>query len=67
MDSAITSSRDILLYAVPLVIVLLASMFKLDELLGAHKSKGARRRPMQRYSTLRTPIMSDPDGRPWTA
>jgi hypothetical protein len=65
MDSTLTSSRDILLYGLPLVVMLVASMFKVDELFGAPKNKAPRPRPAQGYNSVHSPMMSDPDGRPW--
>jgi hypothetical protein len=41
----------------------MASMFKLDELLGTSKDQQEQKRPLKRCS----PVMSDPDGRPWSA
>lgn len=67
MEPMLTSSRDIFLYGMPLIVMLLVSMFKLDELLGAAKSREPNRSSVQSSRTYRHSMMSDPDGRPWTA
>ena len=66
MDPMTATSHDLLIYGAPLVLALLASMFKLDELIGTSKSRKSSQLP-QRYGSMRASMMSDPDGRPWHA
>jgi hypothetical protein len=67
MDTFTASSRDILLYGLPLVVLLLISLFRLDELLGAPRSRNRNHGTDLGYRKLRAPMRSDPDGRPWNA
>jgi hypothetical protein len=67
-ETVILSSRDAILYALPLVVVLLVAMFRLDELFCARKTPPKQERDQQMH--LRkgpSPMFSDPDGRPWRA
>ncbi|MDR3791917.1 MAG: hypothetical protein P4L03_00920 [Terracidiphilus sp.] len=65
-SSTVISARDIFLYAIPLVLVLFASLFRLDELFCSRRSQQAnRRKPQIRLHRRRSGIGTDPDGRYW--
>jgi hypothetical protein len=64
MHTAILSSgRDMLLIAIPFVIVLVAGIFRLDQIIAAPKRKASQRRQLSGMNEDGKPIMSDPDGR----
>lgn len=67
MNPVTASTRDLLLYGLPLLVMLVVSMFKLDEFFGACKTRTSHRTRGSRGESFRSPMMSDPDGRPWTA
>ena len=64
-ETVILSSRDAILYALPLVLLLLATRFRLDELFAAHKGPEKQDKLPTRTHPHHTPMCSDPDGRPW--
>lgn len=64
MDT-VTSTHDLILYGLPLIVILLVVMFRLDELFGAGKKQKSAE--IERRAILRRSTMSDPDGRPWSA
>ena len=66
MDTVSSSTRDIVLYAVPLIALLLVSMFRLDEFFGSRRGAATGGQKQHRRTSMRSSMMSDPDGRPWT-
>jgi len=64
-DAILCSSRDTLLIAIPFLGMLLAGLFRLDELFAAPKKVGRQRRPPCGLDLDGRPILCDPDGRPW--
>lgn len=58
----ILSNSDALLVAVPLVGILFAGYFRLDELVGKSKKPVKSRRPMVGCDEHGLPICADPDG-----
>jgi hypothetical protein len=63
-QSTLLSSRDTLLIAIPLVLMVFLSAFRLDHLFAAPKASPDRRRPFSGVDKLGEPILCDPDGRP---
>jgi hypothetical protein len=62
------SARDILLYAIPLVLVLFVSLFHLDEFFYAQLDRQTNRRKSKiRLQRRRSGLGADPDGRFWNA
>ena len=61
----VTSTHDLILYGLPLIVILLVVMFRLDELFGAGKNQKPAEN--ERRAILRRSMTSDPDGRPWSA
>ena len=62
--SAVLSNADALLVAIPMVGMLFAGYFRLDELLGKPKKTQENRRQMSGWDKNGRPICADPDGRP---
>lgn len=62
MDVTLVSSRDLVLYALPVALLFAATMLRLDELV-LHRKKAAP--AAARHRPMRTAMFSDPDGRPW--
>lgn len=58
----ILSNTDALLVAVPMVGILFAGYFRLDELVGKSKKPAKMRRPMVGSDLDGRPICADPDG-----
>lgn len=64
MNDAIQSTgRDALLVGIPLVILMLVGLFRLDELFSRPKKSLKRRRPSCQMNADGEPVLSDPDGR----
>jgi hypothetical protein len=63
-QSALLSSRDTLLIAIPLVLMVFISAFRLDQVIAAPKASQLRRRPVNGVDEAGEPILRDPDGRP---
>jgi hypothetical protein len=57
------SSRDTLLITIPFVLMLLISMFRLDEMIAAPRRSVGRRRSACGVDEFGEPILCDPDGR----
>lgn len=64
VDTVLSSGRDTVLVAIPILTLLLASMFRLDQLIAAPKETGRRDRPPCGMDRNGEPILTDPDGRP---
>jgi hypothetical protein len=64
-ETVILSSRDAVLYALPLVLLLLATLFRLDEFFIVRKPPENQDKLPARAHPHHTPMCSDPDGRPW--
>ena len=64
-DPILKSGRDTLLVAIPFVICLVSSVFRLDELFfrSRKSSKKNSRRPPRGLNPKGEPIFTDPDGR----
>jgi hypothetical protein len=62
MDVTFVSTRDLILYALPLAILFAATALRLDELVTSRKKTPT---PGQHLHPMRTAMFSDPDGRPW--
>lgn len=58
------SNTDALLIAIPMVGILFAGYFRLDELFGKPKKPTETRRKMSGWDKDGKPICADPDGRP---
>ena len=58
----LVSGRDSLLIAVPFIVLLLSSVFGLDQLLATPKTAASRRRPACGIDEAGEPILYDPDG-----
>jgi hypothetical protein len=57
------SNRDALLVAVPFILCLMASMFRLDRGIAQPKGSLSRRRPACGVDQFGEPILRDPDGK----
>jgi hypothetical protein len=66
-DFIFASSRDMLLYTVPLIAALVVSLLRIDVFFFA-RSKSPKELPnkLQRKA-MRSGMNTDPDGRPWEA
>jgi hypothetical protein len=64
MDATLLSSRDLMFYALPIVILFFASVLRLDEMVTKRK-KIASSAPAEQRRPRRTSMLSDPDGHPW--
>ena len=58
------SNTDALLVAVPMIGILFAGYFRLDELFGKPKLAKKSRRPVSGWDKYGKPIVSDPDFKP---
>jgi hypothetical protein len=61
--SAVQSNTDALLVAIPMVALLFAGFFRLDELVGKSKKTTTHRRPVAGVDSKGRPICLDPDGK----
>ncbi len=61
--SILQSNRDALLVAIPMISILFAGFFRLDELFGKSRKLVKRRRSMAGSDEKGRPICVDPDGR----
>jgi hypothetical protein len=59
----LNSGRDMLLIAIPFAVLLVAVVFRLDEIIAAPKRALRQRRPLSGMNEDGKPILSDPDGR----
>lgn len=64
MDAIFLSSRDLMFYALPIVILFFASVLRLDEVFTKRK-KTASSTPAEQRRPQRSSMLSDPDGHPW--
>jgi hypothetical protein len=62
-QSVLLSGRDTLLIAVPLVLMIFISLFRLDQVIASPKASLQRRRPVCGIDESGEPILRDPDGR----
>jgi hypothetical protein len=62
--NAILSNRDALLFAVPFLVILFLSMFRLDQLIAAPKRPVRQRPSASDIDEHGEQILRDPDGRP---
>jgi hypothetical protein len=62
-QSILISGKDTLLLAIPLLLVVLASAFRLDHFIAAPKGSQNRRRAACGVDELGEEIFCDPDGR----
>jgi len=63
-ETVLTSSLDAMLVAVPAFIVLLAGVFRVDELIAAPRHPARVRRPSSGIDEDGRSMLFDPDGRP---
>jgi hypothetical protein len=63
-ESLLTSGLDSMLVALPAFIVLLAGVFRIDELIATPKNAERSRRPTSGFDEEGQPLLFDPDGRP---
>lgn len=63
-ETVLTSSLDAMLVALPAFIVLLAGVFRVDELIAAPRHPARGRRPASGLDENGRPLLFDPDGRP---
>jgi hypothetical protein len=62
-ESLFNSNRDIALFAIPLIFMLVFSVFRVDRIIAAPKVPLSRRRPRCGIDETGQPIIRDPDGR----
>jgi len=62
-QSILMSGRDTLLVAIPLVLMIFFSIFRLDQIIARPRVSQIRRRPACGVNELGEPILCDPDGR----
>ncbi len=62
-DAMLTTGSDEYLIGIPLIIVLLIALFRVDELISRPKKSLKRRRPSYQMDEDGEPVLSDPDGR----
>ena len=63
-ETVLTSSLDAMLVALPAFIVLLAGVFRVDEMIAAPRHPARARRPASGFDEEGRPLLFDPDGRP---
>jgi hypothetical protein len=63
-SSLLTSGLDSMLVALPAFVVLLAGVFRIDELIASPKHSDRSRRPGSGFDEHGQPVLFDPDGRP---
>jgi hypothetical protein len=65
-DAIMSSGRDAVLVAIPLLVLLMACVFRLDEaIFSSPKSAPKPHRAKCGYDEDGEPILSDPDGQVW--
>jgi hypothetical protein len=64
-DTVLNSGLDTLLFAVPVLFVLLAGVFHLDEVFVTSRQGSRRPRPVSGMDENGHPMLCDPDGRPF--
>jgi hypothetical protein len=64
-DVVLSSGWDTALYAVPVILMLVAGVFRLDELVAAPREASRRHRGPTGVDENGEPMLSDPDGRPF--
>jgi hypothetical protein len=62
-STLVISGRDMVLFAIPSALLLLFSVFGLDQIIAAPKVPLSRRRPACGLDKHGEPILRDPDGR----
>jgi|HubBroStandDraft_4_1064222.scaffolds.fasta_scaffold653018_1 hypothetical protein len=62
-DHFLISGRDTLLIAIPFVLILMITMFRLDQLIAAPKAPLTGRQLACGVDQLGEPVLRDPDGR----
>ncbi len=62
-DAILSTGRDAYLVGIPLILVLLIALFRVDELISKPKKTIKRRRPPCQMDEDGEPVLSDPDGR----
>jgi hypothetical protein len=62
-EEMLTTGRDAYLIGIPLILLLLFGLFRLDELVSRPKKTLKRRRPSCHVDEDGEPVLSDPDGR----
>ena len=63
-QTVLTSGLDTMLVALPAFLVLLAGVFRVDELIAAPRNTARMRRPACGLDQDGRPMLFDPDGRP---
>jgi hypothetical protein len=61
-EEILKSGRDALLFGIPLIILLLIGIFRLDELFITRRKRNPRSRPPRGVDREGRQIFSDPDG-----
>ena len=61
--SVLQSNTDAVLVAIPMIGMLVAGFFRLDELVGKPKKSAEHRRSMSGWDEQGRPICADPDGK----
>jgi hypothetical protein len=62
-QNILISGRDTLLVAIPLVLMMFISVFRLDQIIAKPKVSLSRHRPACGVDEFGEPILCDPDGR----
>ncbi len=62
-EAFLSTGRDAFLVAVPLLLLQLIGLFRLDEIISKPKKTIKRRRPPCQMDEGGEPVLSDPDGR----
>lgn len=63
-QSILLSSNDTLLLAIPMLLMVFLSAFRLDQIIARPKGSQSRRRPARGVSASGELLLCDPDGRP---
>jgi hypothetical protein len=63
-ETVLTSGLDTMLVALPAFLVLLAGVFRVDEMIAAPRHTTRMRRPASGFDGNGRPMLFDPDGRP---
>lgn len=61
-SQVLVSNQDVLLFAIPFILILFVSVFRLDQLLAVSKKPSRSRRVACGTDESGMPILSDPDG-----